>query len=58
MGEETVSTIYATELKGIRMALEIAIRAEKERGIIFLDSQAALKVIRNSGNSLSQYIIR
>jgi ribonuclease HI len=58
MGEETASTVYAAELEGIRMALEIAIEAEKERGIIFSDSQTALNAIRNPGNSSGQYIIR
>jgi ribonuclease HI len=58
MGEDIESTVYAAELEGIRMALEITSRAEKDKGIIFSDSQAALKAIRNLGCSSGQYIVR
>jgi hypothetical protein len=45
MGTEATSIVYAAELEGIHMALETTIWAGQERGIIFSDSQAALKAI-------------
>jgi ribonuclease HI len=57
MGTEATSTVYAAELEGIHMALETAIWAGQERGIIFSDSQAALKAIRNPGKSSGQYTL-
>jgi ribonuclease HI len=56
MGEASVSTVYAAELKGIHMALEIA--RDLGRGtVIFSDSQGALKAIRDPGRPSGQYII-
>jgi len=57
MGEENTSTIYAAELQGILMALEIALGQPSTRAAIFTDNQAALKAIRNPGTPSGQYIL-
>jgi ribonuclease HI len=56
LGEATTSTVYAAELKGIHMALEIARDIDHET-TIFSDSQGALKAIRNPGRPSGQYIL-
>lgn len=50
MGAETISTVYTAELKGIHMALEMAIHltnqlSGKREVVLFSDSQAALQAI-------------
>jgi ribonuclease HI len=57
MGSEKTSTVYAGELEGIRMALEIATTSNRERVVVFSDSQAALKAIRTPGRPSGQYIL-
>ena len=57
MGEENTSTVYAAELQGILMALEIAIGQLSTRVVIFTDNQAALKTIQNPGTPSGQYIL-
>jgi ribonuclease HI len=58
MGAANVSTVYAAEFKGVRMAIEIAIDIDHDRAIIFSDSQAVLKAIQNPGRPSGQYILR
>jgi len=57
MGNEKTSTVYAGELEGIRMALEIASTSVHEGTVIFSDSQAALKSIHSPGCPSGQYIL-
>jgi len=60
MGRETESTVYAAELKGIALALQIletTPRPERQRVAIFTDNQSALRTIRNPGNTSGQYIL-
>jgi ribonuclease HI len=48
MGNSETSTVYAAELQGIKLALEIAVE-DKERGnkrdkvVVFTDNQAAIR---------------
>jgi hypothetical protein len=50
------ATVYAAELKGIKIALDIAIDTTYSKITIFTDNQAVLKVSTNSGRLLGQYI--
>ncbi|RMZ90276.1 hypothetical protein DV736_g2490, partial [Chaetothyriales sp. CBS 134916] len=60
MGTDTQSTVYAAELKGILLALEILIanpNPEHNSFTIFTDNQSALKTLRNPGNTSGQSIL-
>jgi ribonuclease HI len=57
MGTNTTSTVYVAELEGIRMALETAAEIRWARGIVFSDSQAALKAIQTPREPSGQYIV-
>jgi len=62
MGSESISTVYAAELQGVLMALQlIEERAPDDRPPrikIYTDNQSALRAIRNPQRSSGQYIIR
>ncbi|OQV11086.1 hypothetical protein CLAIMM_14983 [Cladophialophora immunda] len=56
MGTDTQSTIYAAELKGILLALQILITRtgpeyNDKNFIIFTDNQSALKTLQNPRNT-------
>lgn len=51
LGEESTTTVYAAELIGALLAINIAIRARKPVVAIFTDNQAALKTRHSLGNT-------
>ena len=60
MGKDTEKTVYAAELQGIYLALQILHTSPEIRNtkaVIFADNQSALKTIRNPGNTSGQYIL-
>ena len=60
MGKDTEKTVYAAELQGIHLALQILQASPNTHGttaVIFTDNQSALKTIRNPGNTSGQYIL-
>jgi ribonuclease HI/exonuclease III len=60
MGKDTEKTVYAAELQGIHLALQILHTPRETRttkAVIFADNQSALKTIRNPGNTSGQYIL-
>jgi hypothetical protein len=61
MERDTESTVYAPELKGIFLALQI-IEATPElndrKAIVFTDNQSALRTMRKPSNTSGQYILR
>lgn len=60
MGTEAQSTVYAAELKGILLALEIIIANASSvvhHFTIFTDNQSALKTVQNPGNTSGQSIL-
>jgi ribonuclease HI len=62
MGDETISTIFAAELQGIRLALDITL-AEWERGerrtkvTIYTDNQAAIRAVGDPVGRSGAYIL-
>ena len=58
LGTETASNVYAAELQGILMGLDIATKSDRLHAVIFTDNQAALQALQNPGRPLGQYIIR
>ena len=61
MGRETESTMYAAELKGISLALQIVEtlpNRQYTRATIFTDNQSALRALHNPGNASGQYVLR
>ena len=64
MGTNKVSTGYAAELKGIHMALGMALRhlnrreTDTERVLIFTDNQASIQSTERPKNQSGQYILR
>jgi ribonuclease HI len=62
MGDSETSTVYAAELQGIRLALQIA-DEDAERGnkrgrlIIFTDNQAAIRTFQNPTGKSGAYIV-
>lgn len=58
MGREATATVYAAELVGMLMGIEIAIKSTRGRAAIFTDNQAALKALKNPKRPSGQYIIR
>lgn len=49
--------MYAAELDGIRMALDIATSTQGPRSLTFADSQAAIKAVQNPRRPSGQYIL-
>jgi ribonuclease HI len=64
LGTESQSTVYAAELSGIEMALDRAIRDNKETPakarevILFSDSQAAIQAVQNPQRPSGQYVLK
>ena len=60
LGKDTEKTVYAAELQGIYLALQI-LHASPEihntKAVIFADNQSALKTVRNPGDTSGQYIL-
>lgn len=57
LGLETAATVYAAELLGIPMALEIVKGTSQLRVDVFTDNQSALESISDPGRQSGQYII-
>jgi ribonuclease HI len=58
LGRQTTATVYAAELVGMLMGVEMATRSNRGRVLIFMDNQAALKALRNPKRPSGQYILR
>jgi ribonuclease HI len=61
MGRDTESTVYAAELKGIHLALQILETSpdcHHSKATIFTDNQSALRTVHKPGNTSGQYILR
>jgi hypothetical protein len=62
MGTSNTSTVYAVELKGLVLAMQIILNiylidAPPGRSVIFIDNQAALQAIHNLKLPSGQYIL-
>jgi ribonuclease HI len=62
MGKSTTSNIYAAELRGIEMALQIALDTHASTNtprscVIFTDNQAVIRTIANPKTQSGQYIL-
>jgi ribonuclease HI len=61
MGRDTESTVYAAELKGILLALQILEATpdlHHKKATIFTDNQSTLRTMCKPGNTSGQYILR
>ncbi|EDN04466.1 predicted protein [Histoplasma mississippiense (nom. inval.)] len=58
LGKETSTTVYAAELLGIHMGLNLILASDRRRAAIFTDNQAALKALQNPRRSSGQSILR
>jgi ribonuclease HI len=57
LGTEIDSTVYAAELDGIRMAMDIARDVSPRSVTLFADSQAAIQAVQNPRRPSGQYIL-
>jgi len=55
---QTTAAVYAAELDGMLMGIELATRSNRGRVLIFTDNQAALKALRNPKRPSGQYILK
>ncbi|EDN09159.1 predicted protein [Histoplasma mississippiense (nom. inval.)] len=58
LGKETTATVYAAELLGILMGLNLILTSDRRRAAIFTDNQAALRALQNPRRSSGQSILR
>jgi len=58
LGKETIATVYAAELIGMLMGIELAMKSNRGRAAIFTDNQAALKALKNTNRPSGQYVIK
>ena len=62
MGDSSMSTVYAAELQGIRLALMIALEdwdkgSRRKKLIIYTDNQAAIRTVGNPTGKSGAYIV-
>ncbi|GFF61803.1 probable RNA-directed DNA polymerase from transposon X-element [Aspergillus udagawae] len=57
LGTEMDSTVYAAELDGIRMAMDIARDVSPRSVTLFADGQAAIQAVQNPRRPSGQYIL-
>jgi ribonuclease HI len=58
LGKETTANVYAAELVGILMGLELGIRSNQTMMVVFTDNQAALKTLQAPKRQSGQFIMK